>query len=134
MPSLGLGRLALRCWLEQDEIRPMMQIKSADFPTRRCMWNAPNPPAIARSIRQVGFGGKTLRAFEAKVLSGYSIRPVFPFGAVAQLGEHHVCNVGVAGSSPVGSISFLDSALYFRWRMTKPEIRMTKECRSPNGE
>jgi hypothetical protein len=25
-------------------------------------------------------------------------------GAVAQLGEHHVCNVGVAGSSPVGSI------------------------------
>src|ERR1700679_1948594 len=24
-------------------------------------------------------------------------------GAVAQLGEHHVCNVGVTGSSPVGS-------------------------------
>src|SRR6184192_3243542 len=87
MPSLGFGRLALRCWLEQDEIRPMMQIKSADFPTRRCMWNAPNPPAIGRSIRQAGFGGKTLRAFEAKVLSGYSIRPVFTVRGRSSIGR-----------------------------------------------
>ena len=29
-------------------------------------------------------------------------------GAVAQLGEHHVCNVGVVGSSPIGSIATPD--------------------------
>ncbi len=27
-----------------------------------------------------------------------------PYGAVAQLGEHRVCNAGVTGSIPVGSI------------------------------
>src|SRR5205085_6342240 len=50
-------------------------------------------------------------SFERRSERGYSIWLVLAnFGAVAQLGEHHVCNVGVAGSSPVGSIS---SASFF---------------------
>src|SRR4051794_38959091 len=42
--SLGLGRLAAGRWLEQEEIRPRVRIKSADVPRRTCMWNAPIPP------------------------------------------------------------------------------------------
>src|SRR5437016_11934025 len=60
----------------------------------------PSPCPLPESRERARVG-----TFERRSERGYSIWPVLAnIGAVAQLGEHHVCNVGVAGSSPVGSI------------------------------
>src|SRR2546421_4821035 len=84
----------------------MMRNKSESLlvPRRTCMWNAPDPP-FNWPEAYASWGLSAKLPLSLRELAGGAIvfGSFLRFGAVAQLGEHHVCNVGVAGSSPVGS-------------------------------
>src|SRR4051812_36903037 len=67
----------------------MNKSESLLVPRHTCMWNAPEvaPRQLARSIRQVGFVGKTLGMFERGSIKGYSIRPVFKVRGRSSIGR-----------------------------------------------
>src|SRR6266550_2308711 len=100
----------------------MMRNKSESLlvPRRTCMWNAPDPPFNwPEAYASWGLSAKLPLGLRELAGGAIVFGSFLRFGAVAQLGEHHVCNVGVAGSSPVGSSFFFSHHFFAPPRRTQ---------------
>ena len=62
-----------------------------------------NPTDSTKGISRGRTGARVVNGVDCKsIIREFESHPVL-YGAVVQLGEHHTCTVGVAGSNPVSS-------------------------------
>ena len=84
-----------------------MFLLTADFPP------LPGLAMVGRlvSLLRQGFAGQADHCFLVALIAAYASLITSANGAVAQLVEHHVRNVGVGGSNPLCSILFIINRL-----------------------